>query len=464
MFRKTFHPRSIEGRPSVPKTLVEAIDVSTSKAISLWLAETGHDQRDYELQALEPDQAEALSYLLTPESAEELLDTVSPHTAWRFLQKLDQARAAALLDTLDSDDAARIIELMDEQEKQEVLLAMEHAQSASVRGLLAWPEDTAGSRMRPDFLYVHPDSTVQKAVEVARVDPDDLEQGVFVTVLEKEGQRLVGWLSPAALVLGRRDQPVSTLMTPVSKVKQWALGPLDDQEHVARKLRDHDSGVVPVMDGDFLLGVLTDDTVSDIMNEEATEDAERQGGSAPLDIPYMQASPWLLWKKRAPWLLVLFVAEMYTGTVMKAFEDEIAALASLAFFIPLLIGTGGNVGTQITTTLIRTMAQDGVRLRDIGRVLGKELVTGILLAGTLAIAGAIRAWTLGVMWYVILTVTLSLAAIVLWSTLIASVLPLLLKKIGLDPAVVSGPMIATIVDGTGLMIYFLIAKALIPIL
>lgn len=159
---------------------------------------------------------------------------------------------------------------------------------------------------------------------------------------------------------------------------------------------------------------------------------------------------------------MLFVAEAYTGTVLRAFEDELDAVVSLAFFIPLLIGTGGNTGTQITTTLVRAMATGGVRLRDVGRVLTKEMATAGMIAVAMALAGVIRAFTLGVGWQVMLTVSLSLAAIVLWAAFIASVLPLLLKKTRIDPAVVSAPMIATIVDGTGLMIYFLIAKALLP--
>ncbi len=461
MFHNPFRSSSNDAALA-PKTLFDAITLYTPRAVSLWLSETDHEQRDFQLQDLDDEHAEALSYLLTRDSAEELLDSVSPHTALDFLQELEVSRAAALLETLDSDDVARIIELMGDDERTEVLTAMEQVRSASVRGLLAWPDDTAGSRMRPEYLHVGTDATVQAAVEVARDDPDDLEQGVFVTVPDELGNRLAGWLSPAALVLGRREQPVSTLMTPATKVAQWALNPLDDQEQALKKLRAHDSGVVPVMEGEIMLGVLTSDTVDDILNEEGTEDAERQGGSAPLDLPYLQASPWLLWKKRAPWLLVLFLAAMYTTTVMQAFEGELDKVVALAFFIPLLIGSGGNVGSQVTTTLVRAMGLGEVRLRDVGRVWWKEFRTALLLAVTLAAAGALRAWSQGVMWPVMLTVMLTLAALTIWATAVASALPLLLQRVRLDPAVVSGPMIATIVDGTGLLIYFTIAKAVIP--
>ena len=159
---------------------------------------------------------------------------------------------------------------------------------------------------------------------------------------------------------------------------------------------------------------------------------------------------------------MLFLAAAYTGTVMQAFEDELEAVVVLAFFIPLLIGTGGNTGTQITTTLIRAMSIDNVRLRDVGKVLRKEMATGVMVAAAMAAAGLVRAWTLGVGVPVMITVSVALVAIVLWSAFIASVIPLLLKKLRVDPAVVSGPMISTIVDGTGLIIYFSTAKLLLP--
>lgn len=446
---------------AVPTSLADAVAIGTPRAMALWLASTYNDERDTQLGYLSKAQALALTDLLTPETAEELLESVSPHTAFTFLKYLPVQMAAGLLESVDSDDAARIVELMDEDETQQLLRAMENSHSALVRGLLSWPEDSAASRMRPDFLRVQPDATIQDAVDAARGDPDDLAEGVFVTTEGKSGQIVHGWLSPSALVLGRRAQPVTTQMTPASRLEQWAIRPLDDQEAVAHRARQRDADVIPVMDGKYLLGVISSDTVSDIFREETTEDAELQGGSAPLDVPYLQASPRLLWSKRVVWLLVLFAGAMYTGNVMAAYEDELGAVVSLAFFIPLLIGTGGNVATQITTTLIRAMGMREVRMRDLGRVVWKESRTGLLTAVTMAAAGAVRAWTLGVGPEVMLTVTVALALIVMWSALIASMLPLVLRRLGVDPAVVSGPMISTIVDGTGLLIYFSVAKLII---
>lgn len=429
--------------------------------MALWLARTDHAVRDQQLAHTGSGLARELTEILTPETARQLLESVSAHTALGFLRRLVSPVAAGLLDSLDSDDAARVIDLMGEEEAQQILQQMENSHSAVVRGLLAWPDDSAASRMRPEFLRVSASATIQDAVDIARDDPESLEDGVFVTRETSRGQVLLGWLSPSALVLGRRQHPVTTQMVDARRLEQWSVGPLADQEAVSHRIRALDSEVIPVLDDVYLLGVISRDTVADIIHEEATEDAERQGGSAPLEVPYLQASPLLLWSKRVVWLLVLFLAAMYTGTVMKAFEAELESVVALSFFIPLLIGTGGNVATQITTTLIRAMGQDELRLRDLGRIIWKESRTGILVGLTMAAAGLLRAWMLGVGIPVMITVTLSLLAIVLWSSLIAACLPLILRWTGVDPAVVSGPMISTIVDGTGLLIYFSIAKLVI---
>ncbi len=168
--------------------------------------------------------------------------------------------------------------------------------------------------------------------------------------------------------------------------------------------------------------------------------------------------PWTLWKKRSVWLLLLFVAEAYTSSVLQHFEEALESAIALAFFIPLLIGTGGNSGTQITSTLVRSMALGEVRLRDMGRVIRKEVSTSFLIALTLGLAGCLRAWMMGIGMEITLIVSLTLVCITLWSAIVSSVIPMVLKRIGIDPAVVSAPFIATLIDGTGLIIYFKIAQ------
>lgn len=451
-----------EPAPSVPQTLTQVIGLGTPRALSLWLTDVDHDLMGQQIDHLNEEEAVYLAELLTPSSARELLESIGDYQAYLFLKKLSLPVAAGLLDTLDADEAAGVMEFMDEDDRREILRAMEVSQSALVRGLLSWPEDSAASRMRPEFLKVDIDATMADAVAAARKEPDFLEEGVFVTRQTPLGEEALGWISQESMILAKRADMVRDQMLPADKLRQWSLKPLADQERVFHRVRARDSEVVPVMDGKYLLGVITMDSVSEILREETTEDVEMLGGSAPLEVPYVQASPFLLWSKRIVWLLVLFIGSMYTSNVLQAFEDVLAAATALVFFVPLLTGTGGNVGTQITTTLVRAIAVDGVRLRDVGMVVWKEFRTGLLIAGTMAAAGLVRAWTQGVGWPVTFTVIVALACIVMWSSMVAAILPLILKKIHLDPAVVSAPMISTIVDGTGLLIYFSIAKLVIP--
>jgi magnesium transporter len=209
---------------------------------------------------------------------------------------------------------------------------------------------------------------------------------------------------------------------------------------------------------DRLIGVVTADHVADVVEEEATEDIERLGGAQPLEEPYLLAAPLRLARKRIGWLLMLFAAEAYTGTVLRHFEGELQRVVALAFFIPLLIGTGGNTGSQTVTSVIRAMAVGEVEFRHLFRVWRKEVSTALLLAAAIALAAVIRAWTLNVPGTVGFTVAVAAGMIVLWSATVAAILPLTLRRLRVDPAVVSAPLITTLVDGTGLIIYFEIAR------
>ena len=215
-------------------------------------------------------------------------------------------------------------------------------------------------------------------------------------------------------------------------------------------LADRGLLAIPVVDeDDRLLGIITADDATDVLEEEATEDIERLGGSEPLERPYLRTSVRTLVWKRVRWLLVLFVAEAYTGSVLRHYEDTLAAAVSLAFFIPLLIGTGGNTGSQITTTLTRALAVGEVRFEDLSRVLRKELAAALVLGVVMALATVLRAWTLDVEVQIGMIVAVTAASIVVWSAAVAAVLPLVLRRFGIDPAVVSAPLITTVVDGPG---------------
>ncbi|MEV7973486.1 magnesium transporter [Cellulomonas sp. NPDC089187] len=443
--------------------LHDVLSAGTPRAVEIWL-DTVPDRRGRsdQLADLSDAQVRNLVRLLRPDTARELFGSLDPHAVAEVLQLLPPRVAAGLVDSMESDTAAEVLRAADDELRALVLSAMGIARSAVVRGLLAWPEDSAAAQMNPDVVTVRPTQDVREAVaEIQHQSPAEDTTEVYVTTPDDDGRQVLrGVVSFRDLVLAPADAMVADLM----RDEPICVDATADQERAARLLNEHRLAALPVVDDGRLVGVLSPDDVADIMEEETTEDAARQGGSEPLEVPYLRASPWLLWRKRVVWMLALFLAEMYTGSVLRAFEEELATVVALTFFVPLLIGTGGNAGTQITTTLIRAMATGEVRLRDVPRVLAKEMTTGSMIAVTMAVMAFIRAWTLGVGLEVGLTVAVSAAAIVLWASLMASVLPLVLRRIGIDPAVVSGPMIATIVDGTGLMIYFTVARLFISAL
>ncbi|CAM3742802.1 magnesium transporter [Nocardiopsis rhodophaea] len=426
-------------------------------ALERWFGDvTDPHERGEELARLDQDRAARLAYLIGPPATARLVESVDRHTAADFLGQLPLPTLIETIGRIRPDRAAAILREMPSPLVVEVLARLDRERSAPLRTVLAHPPTSAGAHMTPVFIALPADTPAGEAIERVRESAADGAVAFTLYVTGDHGE-LRGVVPFRELVLAPSDRPLGELMrTRVIDVTADA-----DREEAARLLNAHDLAAIPVVADGRIVGVITADGVADIVEEEATEDAERQGGSSPLDVPYLHASPWKLWKKRILWLLVLFAAEAYTGTVLRHFEEELEAAIALAFFVPLLIGTGGNTGTQITTTLIRAMATGEVALRDMGRVIRKEMGTGMLIAVGMAGAAMIRAWMLGVGPQVTLVVVLTVAAIVLWSALVSSILPLVLRRLGIDPAVVSAPFIATLVDGTGLIIYFEIAKVVL---
>lgn len=320
-------------------------------------------------------------------------------------------------------------------------------------------ESSVASYMSADFITVSGSMTVSEAKEffLSQLQTDEIPTQLFITA---DDYHLRGMLSVKKLLQCRdSDKALASMMNHT----YFHVSPNDDRSGVAHLLGKGGLDIVPVVVNNTLVGVLGEKEIARLIEDENTEDAQRQGASLPLDKPYLETSPWALWRKRSGWLLLLFVAEAYTGNVLKAFEEQLEAVIALAFFIPLLIGTGGNSGTQITSTLVRAMALGEVSMRSLGAVIRKEVTTSLLIAITIGVAAWIRAWIMGVGMEVTLVVSLSLVAITVWSAIVSSIIPMLLKKLGIDPAVVSAPFIATFIDGTGLIIYFKIAQAILGI-
>jgi magnesium transporter len=412
---------------------------------------------------LDPTEISSLVAWLPDDQLPDLLAELAPEEAARILRTLSHDEAADVLEEMDPDDAVDVVAELDEAEAEPILIQMRPEEAAELRELLNYPEDTAGGMMTPAYVAVRADARASDAVAALRKASETAETLSYIYVVD-EGRRLIGVLSLRNLVLTRPDTPVRELMAP----DNIRISASADREAAARLLTDYNFLAIPVVDADDrLLGIITQDDVADVLEEEATEDIERLGGTQPLDTPYRLASVPLLFRRRVGWLLLLFVASAYTGSVMQAFEQELQAMLALSLFIPLLIGTGGNIGSQTVTLVVRAMGLGEVKLRDIGWVLFKEVRVGLALGAVLAVFAFARAELpfigLGVGPRVALVVAISIFAISLWAISVAATLPILLRRLGVDPAVVSAPLITTLVDGTGLVIYFEIARNLLAL-
>jgi magnesium transporter len=403
---------------------------------------------------LEPREVAVLLQWLPDEEIPALLEELPPVEAARILRTLAEPEAAALLEEMDPDDAADVLENLPSPTMDQILVRMRAEDAAEIRGLAAYPPDSAGGIMTPAFVAVAADATSDQAISAIRRLVDEAETVNYVYVVDTE-RHLLGVLSLYRLLLSPGETPVSELMAPTTvRVRASA-----DQEAAARLLTDRNLLAIPVVDDDdHLLGIITEDDVADVLQAEATEDIERLGGSQPLNLPYRLASVPLLVRKRVIWLLLLFVAAGYTGTVLQNFQGELTDVVALSFFIPLLIGTGGNIGSQTVTLIVRAMALNEVAMRDIAWIVFKEMRVALVLGGVMAVAAFVRAELLGVSADIGVVVALTIIAICVWAATVAAALPLVLRRLRVDPAVVSAPLITTVVDGTGLIIYFEIAR------
>jgi magnesium transporter len=302
--------------------------------------------------------------------------------------------------------------------------------------------------------------TVGQALKRIRAEAGEKETIYACYVLEPGTARLLGAVSLRDLVMAELEQPVVEVM----RRHPITVEALEGRESVAQKIAKYNLLAVPVLERDgSVVGFVTVDDVIDVMTEEQTENLLRMAAVEPgaLDRPYFESPVLHVVKKRIGWLLLLFVAETFTGTVLRYFESELAAVVALSFFIPLLIGTGGNAGAQTVTTIVRSIALGEIRLRDGWRVLAREAGTGLLVGVLVAVVAFGRSLLWGVTTQLAITVAITVLVICTWSTTIGSMIPLAAKRFGVDPAVLSAPLITTLVDATGLVIYFTIAKMIL---
>jgi magnesium transporter len=390
----------------------------------------------------------------------ELLDEPTLRRRAAILEQLDPARAAQVLGGLSADERTEIVRQMGELERRRLLPKLPRDAREEVERLLQYPAHSAGGIMTTEFVRLEPSMTVGDALKHVRGVAREKESIYACYVLEPGTGRLLGSVSLRDLVMAE----MSATIIDVMRKKPVTVGARDDQEIVARKIAKYNLLAVPVLETDgSVVGFVTVDDVIDVLSEEQTEDvlkmAAIEGGA--LDKPYFDNPILLVVRKRIGWLLLLFVAETFTGTVLRHFEDELAAVVALSFFIPLLIGTGGNAGSQTVTTIIRSLALGEIKLRDSLRVLRREATTGLTVGLLIGVIAFGRALLWGAHMPLAWTVAITVLAICTWSTTVGSVIPLAAERLGIDSAVLSAPLIATLVDATGLIIYFRIAKTIL---
>jgi magnesium transporter len=402
---------------------------------------------------------------LDRESADDFFLGLPAHDQAIMLKSMKQSERRLWIHLLPPDDAADVIQEFPEDERPAVLGLLDETFRREIQGLLAYAEDAAGGLMSPRFARLRPDMTVDEAIHyIRRQAREHLETLNYLYVLDAT-QTLIG-------VVSFRDlfrESGKKLLRDVMQTDVISVPDTMDQEAVARVFAQHGLNAIPVVDAEGRMkGIVTADDIVEVVQIEATEDIQKLGGMEALDTPYMRTTLGAMVKKRAGWLSALFLGEMLTASAMGHYEEQIAQAVVLALFVPLIISSGGNSGSQATTLIIRAMALGEVGMRDWWRIMRRELAAGFALGLILAVIGVIRilGWQYAFHSYgpyyaqVAASVAVSLIGVVTWGTVTGSMLPVIIRRLGFDPASASAPFVATLVDVSGLMIYFNVARVL----
>ncbi|HVK97039.1 MAG TPA: magnesium transporter [Flavisolibacter sp.] len=378
-----------------------------------------------------------------------------------IIKKLAPEKTAELLNELPPDDRTSLMEDLPGGVVRELIKLLNPQERKITLSLLGYPENSVGRLMTPDYVYVYEKNTVAQVLETIRRVGKNSETIDVIYVIDEKGE-LLDDIRIREFILAPPNKRVSELMDE----RVIALNAYDDQEVASEAFKMNNRVALPVVsNGNKLLGIVTIDDILWVTSEEFSEDIQKIGGTEALDQPYLEISLFELFKKRVVWLIVLFVGELMTISAMHRFEDQIAKVVVLATFIPLIISSGGNSGSQAATLIIQAMALREISIVDWWRIMRREILSGLLLGATLCILGVsiVLIWqyfshVFGIYYISIaITIGISLLGVVLWGTLVGSMLPLILKRLGADPAASSTPFVATLVDVTGLIIYFSVA-------
>jgi len=427
-------------------------------ALASWLDQAGILDIVEELTRLDPADRVVPFRLLPRDRALEVFEALDSIHQQEILEQLRDESFRQLVGDMDPDDRARLVGEVPATVASQVLAGLDPAERALTAALLGYPAESAGRIMTPEYVSLRAGMTVAEALEEIRRSGPDAETVYFLPVSD-DHRCLVGVIGLRALVLAPPTSQVGELMTRrVHKVRFD-----EDQEVAARLIQEAGLIALPVVDTENrLVGVITVDDAMAVIEREDTEDIARHGGAEPLGRPYMAAGVFYLASKRAVWLLVLIVAAALTVNVLQFFEETLEEVVTLALFIPLLIDTGGNSGSQAATVVIRAMAVNEVRFSDLPRVLAREARVGVMLGTMLGVAGFVPV-AIFFDTDIALIVSVTLVTICAWATFLGSMLPMVARRVGVDPAVASAPIVTTLVDATGLVIYFLVARAVLGV-
>jgi len=413
-----------------------------------------------------PGEQQATVFRVLPRATAAATFEYLPHDKQEeLLKSLAQEEVAAILNDMSPDDRTMLLEELPAAATRQLLSLLDEKERAVALKLLGYPEDSVGRLMTPEYIAVRPDWTVRQVLDYVRTHGQDKETLNLIYVVD-DGGVLIDDIRMRRFLLSDPEQRVTDLMD----YHFTALKATDDRETAVNVFRHADLAALPVTDTEgVLIGIVTSDDILDVAEQLATEDIHMLGGSEALDEPYMQIAFHRMVRKRAGWLVILFLGEMLTATAMGFFEKEIERAVVLALFVPLIISSGGNSGSQAATLVIRALALGEVTLRDWWRIMRREIFSGLALGSILGMIGFLRiaVWSAfsnlyGPHWLLVaITVALTLVGIVLWGTLAGSMLPLILRRFGSDPAASSAPFVATLVDVTGLIIYFTVAAIIL---
>ena len=416
---------------------------------------------------LREEKIPVLFRLLDKEQAAETFVEMDPDAQEMLIRGFSDSELKEVIDELYVDDAVDIVEEMPANVVMRILRQADPDMRKSINELLRYPENSAGSIMTTEYVELRPEMTVGESI--LRIRRQGIDKETIYTCYVTEKRTLLGLVTVKDLLLAEDDD------TPVSEIMEENLicvHTLTDQEEVARMFSKYNFLAMPVVDAEQrLVGIVTFDDAMDVMEEEATEDMALMGAMTPSEKPYLKSSPFDLFKNRFPWLTLLMVSSTFTGLIITSFEDALAAQVALTAFIPMLMGTGGNSGSQSSVTVIRSLSLGELKFRDIGTVLWKELRTAIMCGVALAVVCFAKIWLVdhllmhndGITLMVDLVVCLALCVTVIIAKAVGCVLPMVAKALGADPAVMASPFITTIVDAVSLLVYFLFAKTLLGV-